>query len=362
MTHPTDSTGFTLGGVHGATLGGSTGGTYGNQPGDAYRIRLTAPDGRRTDLTALEDISVVREVSAISDMEVSIPRGPDLSEFAFADMDLFYKNELLFQAVVEELPGPGTAPEGTLAGRGVGRRLARRELSVDYDGVTDHVAIQDAWSQTVFSATVTPPNSPGTITLETSGTALDVLQKLHEQAGMEFVIRHDEPGYVAESFVPSENVRTASWTRVDDDSGYDLRDYANKVIVNGKLKSDGTRPRATAEDTAEINAAGREIEWIITDPELTTTAACQQRADVELAKRTAEDSLSGTIEIIPQRVTPGFYYAIPAWDDVELPITKVEYRIARGDAIATLAANSAQGLNDFLAALGRQSVTTQRLV
>ena len=360
--HDSDGTGFALGGAHGATLGAATGGTYGNQPTDAYRARLTAPDGRRTDLTAIESLSLVREASAVSDIELTVPRGPDLSTYRFANLDLFYGNDLLFQAVVERLPGPGTDAQATLAGRGIGRQLARGEISVAFDGATDHEAIATTWEKTAFRARITPPNNPGTVTLEATDTPLSILQKLHTQAGMAFVIRHNEPGRVAESFVPSENVRSPSWQRVTDDSELDLRDYANKVIVEGKLADDGTRPRATATDSAEVTLAGREVIWRITDPELTTTAACQARADTELAERTAEDSLSGTIDIVPMRLDPGYYYQIPAWDGAQLPITSVGYDIARGDAGCTLTVNAPSGIADYLAVLGRDRDTLQRTV
>jgi hypothetical protein len=360
--HEADGTGFALGGAHGATLGAATGGSYGNQPTSTYRARLTAPDGRRTDLTAIESLSLVREVSAVSDIEVTIPRGPDLAAYRFANLDLFYGNDLLFQALVERLPGPGTDAQATLAGRGIGRQLARGEISVAFDGATDHEAIAETWAKTAFRARVTPPDNPGTVTLEATDTPVSILQKLHTQAGMAFVVRHDEPGRVAESFVPDENVRSASWQRVDDDSELDLRDYGNKIIVKGKTADDGTRPRATATDSAEVDLAGREIEWPIEDPELTTTAACQERADTELAERTAEDSLSGTIDIVPTRLDPGYHYRIPAWDDAELPVTSVEYDIARGEAGCRLTVNGPSGIADYLAVLGRDRDTLQRNV
>lgn len=355
-------TGFTYGDETGATYGGATGGTYGTRPETTYRVRLTTPDGRRSDITAIESLSLNLEHTAVSSVSLTVPRGPNLDTYRFADLDLFYGDQLLFRGLVEELPGPGTDAEATLAGRGIGRRLARTEISVSFDGVTDHEAIQQAWDKTEFAATVIQPNSPTTVSLDTTATALDVLQSLHEKAGMRFVISHDEPGYRAESFVPDENVRAAPWTRVDDDSSLDLRDYANVVVVKGKLASDGTRPRAEARDSTEIDRAGREITWTITDTDLTTTAACQARADTELAERLAEDSLEGSIDIIPTRVAPGYYYTIPEWGGVDLPVATVSYDISRGDATATVDINGRRGLPDYLAALGRDRDSLQRTV
>lgn len=359
---PEESTGFTLGPPAGATLGGATGGTYGNQPTDTYRVRLTAPDGRRTDITAIESLSLVREHTAVSDIEVTVPRGPDLADYRFADLDLYYDNELLFQALVERLPGPGTDAEATLAGRGIGRRLARTTLSVSFDDATDWEAIADVWDRTQFQAVVTAPNSPDTVSLETTAPAIEILQKLHEQANMAFVIRHDEPGYNAESFKPDENVRVAPWTRVDDNSEYDASEYANEVVVQGKLQADGTRPSATATDSTEIDRAGRTIRYFETDPELTDTAACQSKADALLAEKTAADDLSGSIDITPTRVDPGYYYQIPEWNDAELPLSSVSYDISRGSADASLDINGRRGLPDFLSLLGRDRDTVQREV
>ena len=359
---PTPTTGFTYGTTHGATYGTTSGGTYGEQTEERYRVRLTTSSGRRADIRSITSVDLALEHTAVSDLSLEIPRFEGLREFRFADMDLYYGDRLIFQATVEIYPGSGTPETSVLEGRGPGRSLTRGEIVVDYSGWVPWEAIRDCWDvHTGFSATVYEPATPKPAIEdgEMEGTPLEVLQTLHDRAAMRFTIQHTTPGRNVESYEPGALVREATWTSTDDDSTGDVTGYANHVIVKGGIRSDGTRPRAEAEDAAEIDAVGRET-WPITDHTLTTQADCQARADTELAERLNADTFSGSIEIIPSLVLPGYRYQIPEWGGVELPVDTVSYSESLGEASATLEVNAPEGIVDALASLGKQTTAIEK--
>ena len=355
--------GFTWGGEDGATWGPPDGATWGPQTELFYRARLTTPTGRRADITAIETVDLAIEHTAVSDVSLTVPRIDGLGDFALGDLDVFFGDELLFQATLEKFPGPGvhTDETATLAGRGPARSLTRGDISVDYSGVEDVEAIRRCWSDhTDFQATVTPPAETTTLgeaVLE--GSPMEVLEDLHERAGMRFTVMHTEPGKAVHSY-PRGETREAAWTSINDDSTGDVTGYANRVIVKGGTKSDGTLARGEATDQAEVDALDGNVEpWTITDHTLTTDADCQALAEEELAKRAEQDSLSGKVEIIPELVLPGYHYQIPEWG-VAQPIERVNYSESLGDATATLEVNAPEGVVETLASLAKTQSSMQR--
>ncbi|MFC6825651.1 hypothetical protein [Halopelagius fulvigenes] len=347
--------GFTLGEREGATLGGERGGTLGPQSEQGYRARLTTADGRRTDITSIIGMDLTLEHTAPSDVSLTVPRINGLGSFKFADLDLFYGDSLIFKGRVEEFPGPGRGEEATLAGRGPALELARGDITVDYSGLRVSEAIRRFWTDhTTFTATVYDPETATTLSDGTfEGTPLEVLQDLHERVGMRFTVQHTAADRLVESYKPGALVRQGTWTSVDDSATGSVTDYANKVIVKGKISSDGTQVSATASDQAEIDALGETIPWRITDPTLTTDADCQARADSALEERLRQDTLSGEIVIIPELVLPGYLFEIPEWGGEQYPIETVSYSESIGQATATLKINPPKDSIDILDGLER---------
>lgn len=360
-----DERGFVYGPEGGAAYGpedAEDGGTYGPQRPQRYRARLTAVDGLRQTVEP-DAVDITFEHTAISDCALEMPRIPGLDRFRHGEMTIFYGDRRLFTATVEKFPGPGTGATATLAGRGPARSLARGSLSVTYSSRDAHDAIAEVWrDHTDFSATVFTPNSPTTLSdFSSEGTPLEVLQDLHEQAGMRFTVQHLDDGAVVESYVASERQRSHSWTVIEHGADGDVTEYANRVEVYGGTKSGGGRAFGAAEDTTEINdvTGGETITWRVDDSSITTDADAQARAESVLAERIAADSLSGTLEIVPALVLPGYYYDIPEWErDGTVPtlsVDKVQIQESPGEATATLEVNAPDGPVDVLGSLRKET-------
>lgn len=338
---------FTYGGVRPATYGQPLPGTYGPTPESQYRLRLRSPSGRQIFTTALLGVEVTLERTAVSALSVEVPPFESLSDFILGDVVLEYRGQRLFGGRILGLPGPTSADTATIEADGPARSLARGAISVGPFSGNAYEAIETVWRDyTRFDATVIPPNSPTSLSdYSTEGTPLEVLQNLHELAGMEFAVQHQRDGARVESFVPEETVRASEWSALDHDSDLDARGYANAVEVYGGTTSGGGRAFARADDQSEIDRLGDEILVRVDDKTLTTDADCQARADSELKDRLAEDSLSGSVEIAPQLVLPGYYYEIDVFDTgsgpPSLPVTRTRLRESRGQARATLEINDA---------------------
>jgi len=342
---PDASLTFTYGSTRPATYGPTRPGTYGAVPKSQYRLRLGAPNGRRTLTTALLGIDVTLEHTAVSTLSAEIPPFDGLEYFILGDAVLEFRGQRLFGGRILGLPGPSTGETATIEAHGPARSLTRGAISVGPFSGDAYEAIETVWSQyTGFDATVVVPNSPTSLSdYSTEGTPMEVLQDLHELAGMRFTVRHQRSGKRVESYVPSEQVKSGTWTATDWDSSLDATNYANAVEVYGGTTSGGGRAFARAADQGEIDRLGDEVLVRIDDKTLTTDADCQARADSELADRVSEDDLSGSLEIIPQLVLPGYWYTIEKFDTgdgaPDLPVEQTQLREASGEARATLEVN-----------------------
>lgn len=356
---------FTFGGDDAGAWGGSDGGTWGPQRERRYRLRLRRGD-RQTVIEAVLSVEMRLRHSAVSSLSCEVPRIPGLSDYRLGTMELLFGDRRLFRGRFTAYPGPGTTETVTVGGPGPGHVLKRRDLSVSFSSRDAYDAIAEVWREyTPFSATVTTPNSPTTLEdFSAEGTVLEVLQALHDQAGMRWTIQMDEQDFAAESYVAAEVPRTQDWDAVAHESSGDLEGYANKVVVYGGLDSNDQRVTATAKDQAEIDALAADdigddgvIQVRVDDESLTTTADAQARADAELADRLGNDDLSGQLDIMPTLVLPGYHYDIPEWERdgsvPQLPVDEVSIQEAAGEAAVTLDVNGSDGPIDMLAALER---------
>lgn len=353
---------FTYGSTRTATYGGTLPSTYGAVPESQYRLRLRAPNGQQILTTALLSVDVTLEHSAVSTLTVEIPPFDRLEDFILGSAVLEFRGERLFRGRILGLPGPTTGDTATIEVAGPARTLTRGAISAGPFSGDAYKAIAAVWRDyTRFDATVLVPKLPTSLSdYSTAGTPMEVLRDLHELAGMRFTISHQQTGPRVESYVPRENVKTGDWTATDWDSSLDATDYANAVEVYGGEASDGSRAFARVVNQPEIDRLGDEVLVRIDDATLTTDVDCQARADSELTDRVAEDDLSGSIEIIPQVVLPGYHYTIDEFDTGDgapaLPVEQTRLREAQGEARATLEVNdSGRGVIDTIVDLRRET-------
>jgi hypothetical protein len=355
--------GFTYSGSDAATYGGPDAATWGPQREQRYRIRLRRGD-RGTVIDAVLSIELTLVHSAVSTLRCEVPRIPGLGDYRFGTLDLLYGDERLFRGRLLEWPGPGTSETATLGGPGPGQALKRTDLSVSFSGRDAYDAITEVWrDKTPFTATVVEPANPTTLSdFATEGSALEVLQSLHEQAGMRWTVQFAQDTTAVESYAASDVPKTQAWDAVEHESTGQGAGYANTVVVYGGLDVNDNRVTATAKDQAEIDALAADIgdgEVVarVDDESLTTDADAQARADTELADRLEQDELSGSLTIMPELVLPGYYYDIPEWatdgTTPTLPVDEVRISESRGEAGVNLSVNSPTGPVGLLARLDR---------
>jgi hypothetical protein len=224
---------------------------YGRPPAKKYRVELEL--GRRRTTLPPESVSIRLQHTGVSDAEVVVPNAGDLSDWQTAELNIYHGSTLLFRGIAERLPGPSTEPTARLAGRGIGRELARGgpEDDLSFSDRDAYAAIRHVWDEwTTFDARVLEPSTPTRIgtddPYEVGGTPLEILQDLHETTGMRFSINHQDRAKKVESYVPREHVKRADWEAISWASDLDVQDYANEVLVVGAVKDDGTRAAGRA--------------------------------------------------------------------------------------------------------------------
>lgn len=305
-----------------------------DEPPNGHTLELTTADDSET--AVLQDVlggGMDFRHSAISTADVTLPPQPGLSGFVLGDATIRYNGEQMFLGTVGPLPGPTSGDTRELTIWGPLSRIDGGGISISVTNTAAHDVIQDVWDdETPFEATVREPAAAtylGTgeddegnyIPYETDGKPLEVLQDLHDRAGMLFAVdpkasTHETP--VVESFVPGETDVPATWTRLDFDSDIDPSGYANRVTIYGATPDDGgERPQWTTQNWDEIDQYGVYPEpdgFVDWDSELTTSLDCKEQAQSVLRERVDEITVSGTVEIIPQVVMPGYHYHVPAFE------------------------------------------------
>jgi hypothetical protein len=166
------------------------------------------------------------------------------------------------------------------------------------------------------------------------GSPLSILTDLHEKAGFRFVIDHaatDDQGDLVkqvESFETGAVTKAKDWTVVNRSPRLSFVDYANEVTVYGKLADDGTRPKATVEDTDEVNAYGREPYFEVL-PDLTMVEQARYAAVDILSKKVEAREQRGTVSSLPTTTLPGYSYPVDWFADgspTETPLERVQFQ------------------------------------
>lgn len=155
------------------------------------------------------------------------------------------------------------------------------------------------------------------------GTPMDVLQTMHEDAGMRFNVEHGvRDGHwppVFTSYETRDNSQlrsTDDWVITDVDESSDIGEYANKVTVIGAplVTGSGARARATVEDEIEIENL-RDLPdddgirpVTIRDESLETVNDCLSKARTLLREYVNADNVGGSVTATPILPTPGPQY------------------------------------------------------
>jgi hypothetical protein len=170
------------------------------------------------------------------------------------------------------------------------------------------------------------------------GDHLRNLQRLHELAGMRFVVHHDPDEVTAESFAPGDEVRTAEFVVEDRNRKLDARNYANSVTVRGAFDSNtGERLKATETNAAESARYGT-WHYDETDTSLETQTDVDSAAVELLNEKLRELDLTGALSVVPVGVAPGFSYPVEwdAGDPQNTPLERVNYADRSGSLTGRL--------------------------
>ena len=150
---------------------------------------------------------------------------------------------------------------------------------------------------------------------EFSGNYYQILQEMHREGGLIFRnIPTAGSDLKAETFEKGALTDTVEWTRLGFDRGFEgLTEYANVLTAVGGEADDGTRPVVTVQDDDEIGRVGDEKPAFRLFESRTEERALLNRAQAELRGLT-DDQLSGSVEIVPRRLKPGYAYEVDAFD------------------------------------------------
>ncbi|MCU4744491.1 LamG-like jellyroll fold domain-containing protein [Natronoglomus mannanivorans] len=176
----------------------------------------------------------------------------------------------------------------------------------------------------VVRTEVLAPDKDGFVTIddvELEGTTFEVLQEIHDLGSYNFAIRDYENKAVDTFPVGTVNVEP-DWRITSSTRSKDLTDYANNVTVTGARLDDGTSYTATSKHQGEIDLMqerGIGDDGVIGKYEksidLETEQEVEDRADRLLEESINERDESGSLEIVPQMVMPGYSYNVSVWGD-----------------------------------------------
>lgn len=157
--------------------------------------------------------------------------------------------------------------------------------------------------------------------VEIEGTKFEVLQELHDIGSYSFTVR-DYDNLNVESFPVGAVAGQPDWSVVSSTRSLDFTDYANVVTVHGRTLDDGTRKTSTATNQSEIDELSQrgvgddgEVQAFEKNPDLKTQAEVDSRASRLLDESVNERDESGSLEIAPQQVAPGYSYPVSNWGD-----------------------------------------------
>lgn len=157
--------------------------------------------------------------------------------------------------------------------------------------------------------------------LELDGTEFEILQELHDAGAYTFAVRDFDTLDIS-AFPVNTVAGQPDWRVVDSTRTLDYTDYANRVTVHGRTRDDGTTNTSTKtnnDEVSRLSAQGVGDDGVIERFEKTADVETQSEVDSR-AERLLEESVnerdeSGSLEIAPQHVAPGFTYSVSNWGE-----------------------------------------------
>lgn len=182
-----------------------------------------------------------------------------------------------------------------------------------------------------------------------TGSHLENIQALCDDAGMIWVTPYTETGKEIEAFKPGEVSATLPDVEVlDGDDITDLEQYYNAVRVFGAGSGDGTPLEVMAESQDEIDQYGRREAPAVFEPRLESKADVENQANQLLAEYIAEKDQKATRTIVPKSITPGYSYSVPGLSG-ELVLREVQFEDGQRGQLRF------DDVDDVVAVLTRQS-------
>lgn len=147
-------------------------------------------------------------------------------------------------------------------------------------------------------------------------------------AELAWVPTYQETGLHIEAFAEGDVVKAAPWSDhevLDVEEVDSMEGYANVQTVYGAVVN-GKRLVATAKSQDEITAKGGEIHGTpVRDESLETQGDVDSKARTLLANRLAKDRVTGTLEVVPMWVQPGYAYTVPELGNRDLTLERAEF-------------------------------------
>ena len=161
---------------------------------------------------------------------------------------------------------------------------------------------------------------------EFSGDYYQILQEMHREGGLIFRnIPTEGDELEAETFEKGALSDDVEWTRLGFDRGFEsMTEYANVLTAVGGEADDGTRPVVEVSEEDEIDRVGEEKPAFRLFESRTDERALLNRAQAELRGLT-DDQLSGSVEIVPRRLKPGYAYEVPAFDGETVVLQRMRF-------------------------------------
>lgn len=175
----------------------------------------------------------------------------------------------------------------------------------------------ETWRPNVSRMEMFAPDVSKFVTIdeaEFNGTTFEILKSLHDRGSYRFTVT-DYENEVVESYPLGTRKDEPFWTIKSEKRKLDYTNYANKVTVQGKTKSDGTYNSATVSNQDEIDVLGRTVEKYEKNPEVVTQSEVDSRAASLLEEKVSEKDESGSMDVVPQQIDVGYNYPISTWSD-----------------------------------------------
>jgi len=161
-------------------------------------------------------------------------------------------------------------------------------------------------------------------------TYLENAQTLHEAGAWRFTTDHSVSGLVVESYRKGDPnaVKTADWTLLPTDGSEDrdTLDYANRINGVG----DGVDFSLT--HTAEVTRVGEEVPVGRSYPSISDADVLIDEMRRDVLDLVTNDERSGTLQIAPTLVLPGYPYDVPAFGGERASLNGVTLRFGAGVA------------------------------